>query len=130
MVVTHQGRVPEVQGRAGGEGLRVCPGHHPYVLHLVLWHLHLLHVSEEVQDQPLLPHDGELVRPRSSTLCRTCEPRLRGACLFSSTQVRKLISDFAIILAILIFCGVDVLVGVETPKLIVPSEFKVRFLHV
>lgn len=44
--------------------------------------------------------------------------------------MRKLISDFAIILAILIFCGVDVLVGVETPKLIVPSEFKVRFLHV
>lgn len=41
--------------------------------------------------------------------------------------MRKLISDFAIILAILIFCGVDVLVGVETPKLIVPSEFKVRF---
>lgn len=41
--------------------------------------------------------------------------------------MRKLISDFAIILAILIFCGVDVLVGVETPKLIVPSEFKVSF---
>lgn len=87
-------------------------------------------MSEEVQDQPLLPHDGELVRPRSSALCQTFEPRLRGACLFTSTQVRKLISDFAIILAILIFCGVDVLVGVETPKLIVPSEFKVRFLHV
>lgn len=45
--------------------------------------------------------------------------------LGSSVQVRKLISDFAIILAILIFCGVDMLVGVETPKLIVPSEFKV-----
>ncbi len=40
-------------------------------------------------------------------------------------QVRKLISDFAIILAILIFCCVDALVGVDTPKLIVPSEFKV-----
>lgn len=39
--------------------------------------------------------------------------------------MRKLISDFAIILAILIFCGVDMLVGVDTPKLIVPSEFKV-----
>uniref|UniRef100_A0A8C7XP72 Anion exchange protein n=1 Tax=Oryzias sinensis TaxID=183150 RepID=A0A8C7XP72_9TELE len=43
---------------------------------------------------------------------------------FFPTTVRKLISDFAIILAILIFCGVDMLVGVETPKLIVPSEFK------
>ncbi|GCB60234.1 hypothetical protein scyTo_0012703 [Scyliorhinus torazame] len=39
-------------------------------------------------------------------------------------QVRKLISDFSIILSILIFCGVDVLVGVDTPKLIVPSELK------
>lgn len=42
-------------------------------------------------------------------------------------QVRKLISDFAIILTILVFCGVDALVGVNTPKLIVPSEFKVPF---
>lgn len=40
-------------------------------------------------------------------------------------QARKLISDFAIILSILIFCGIDALVGVDTPKLIVPSEFKV-----
>lgn len=39
--------------------------------------------------------------------------------------MRKLISDFAIILTILIFCGVDAFVGVNTPKLIVPSEFKV-----
>ncbi|XP_053195364.1 electrogenic sodium bicarbonate cotransporter 1-like [Scomber japonicus] len=43
---------------------------------------------------------------------------------FFPTTVRKLISDFAIILAILLFCGVDAFVGVGTPKLIVPSEFK------
>ncbi|XP_059909880.1 solute carrier family 4 member 4a isoform X10 [Gadus macrocephalus] len=43
---------------------------------------------------------------------------------FFPTTMRKLISDFAIILAILIFVGVDMLVGVDTPKLIVPSEFK------
>lgn len=43
---------------------------------------------------------------------------------FFPTTVRKLISDFAIILTILLFCGVDALVGVDTPKLIVPSEFK------
>lgn len=43
---------------------------------------------------------------------------------FFPTRIRKLISDFAIILAILIFCGLDALVGVDTPKLIVPSEFK------
>ncbi|XP_037121031.1 electrogenic sodium bicarbonate cotransporter 1-like isoform X3 [Syngnathus acus] len=43
---------------------------------------------------------------------------------FFPTKVRKLISDFAIIIAILLFCGVDALVGVDTPKLIVPSQFK------
>uniref|UniRef100_A0A6Q2YTB0 Anion exchange protein n=1 Tax=Esox lucius TaxID=8010 RepID=A0A6Q2YTB0_ESOLU len=43
---------------------------------------------------------------------------------FFPTWVRKLISDFAIILAIMIFCGVDILVGVDTPKLMVPTEFK------
>ncbi|XP_044189736.1 electrogenic sodium bicarbonate cotransporter 1-like isoform X2 [Thunnus albacares] len=43
---------------------------------------------------------------------------------FFPTKVRKLISDFAIILTILLFCGVDAFVGVGTPKLIVPSEFK------
>ncbi|XP_069754676.1 electrogenic sodium bicarbonate cotransporter 1-like isoform X3 [Narcine bancroftii] len=40
------------------------------------------------------------------------------------TAVRKIISDFSIILSILIFCGVDILVGVDTPKLIVPNELK------
>ncbi|XP_072310557.1 electrogenic sodium bicarbonate cotransporter 1-like isoform X2 [Eucyclogobius newberryi] len=43
---------------------------------------------------------------------------------FFPTRVRKLISDFAIILTIFLFCGVDALFGVNTPKLIVPSEFK------
>nr|XP_033783124.1 electrogenic sodium bicarbonate cotransporter 1-like isoform X2 [Geotrypetes seraphini] len=40
------------------------------------------------------------------------------------TSVRKLTGDFSIILAILIFCGIDAFCGLETPKLIVPSEFK------
>ncbi|XP_066502592.1 electrogenic sodium bicarbonate cotransporter 1 isoform X2 [Hoplias malabaricus] len=48
---------------------------------------------------------------------------------FFPTIVRKLISDFAIILAILIFCGIDALVGVDTPKLLVPSEFKPTSPH-
>ncbi|XP_048876361.1 electrogenic sodium bicarbonate cotransporter 1-like isoform X2 [Brienomyrus brachyistius] len=43
---------------------------------------------------------------------------------FFPTTVRKLISDFATVLAILTFCGVDAVVGVNTPKLLVPSEFK------
>uniref|UniRef100_A0A3Q3L3A3 Anion exchange protein n=1 Tax=Mastacembelus armatus TaxID=205130 RepID=A0A3Q3L3A3_9TELE len=55
--------------------------------------------------------------------CSMCLKKFKTSPFFPTT-VRKLISDFAIILAILIFCGVDMLIGVETPKLIVPSEFK------
>ncbi|KFZ56685.1 Electrogenic sodium bicarbonate cotransporter 1, partial [Podiceps cristatus] len=38
--------------------------------------------------------------------------------------VRQLVSDFAIILAILASCAVDAALGLETPKLLVPSELK------
>uniref|UniRef100_A0A672IQ31 Anion exchange protein n=1 Tax=Salarias fasciatus TaxID=181472 RepID=A0A672IQ31_SALFA len=55
--------------------------------------------------------------------CSMCLKKFKTSPFFPTT-VRKLISDFAIILAILIFCGVDMLIGVDTPKLIVPSEFK------
>uniref|UniRef100_A0A8C2D0N6 Anion exchange protein n=1 Tax=Cyprinus carpio TaxID=7962 RepID=A0A8C2D0N6_CYPCA len=55
--------------------------------------------------------------------CSMCLKKFKTSPFFPTT-VRKLISDFAIVLAILIFCGVDALVGVDTPKLIVPSEFK------
>ncbi|NXN07725.1 S4A4 protein, partial [Indicator maculatus] len=49
--------------------------------------------------------------------------------LFRSTHyfpagVRKLVSDFAVILAILISCAVDAVLGLETPKLLIPSELK------
>lgn len=40
-------------------------------------------------------------------------------------QVRRLVSDFAVILAILASCAVDAVLGLETPKLLVPSELKV-----
>lgn len=55
--------------------------------------------------------------------CSMCLKKFKTSQFFPTT-VRKLISDFAIILTIFIFCGVDMLVGVETPKLIVPTEFK------
>uniref|UniRef100_A0A8C3AIX5 Anion exchange protein n=1 Tax=Cyclopterus lumpus TaxID=8103 RepID=A0A8C3AIX5_CYCLU len=55
--------------------------------------------------------------------CSMCLKKFKTSQFFPTT-VRKLVSDFAIILAILIFCGVDMLVGVDTPKLIVPTEFK------
>uniref|UniRef100_A0A670Y7I9 Solute carrier family 4 member 9 n=1 Tax=Pseudonaja textilis TaxID=8673 RepID=A0A670Y7I9_PSETE len=40
------------------------------------------------------------------------------------TGVRKLVGDFSIILAILIFCGIDAALGLETPKLLVPNTFQ------
>ncbi|KAH0618083.1 hypothetical protein JD844_017063 [Phrynosoma platyrhinos] len=40
------------------------------------------------------------------------------------SELRRLVGDFSIILAILIFCGIDAAFGLETPKLIVPNEFK------
>lgn len=60
VVLPHTDRVFEVQWRAGGGSLQLCPGHHPHVLHTVLWHLHLLHVSKKVQDEPIFPHHCEL----------------------------------------------------------------------
>lgn len=136
MVIAHKIRVFEVQRRAGGKCLRICSRHHAHVLHPVLWHLHDLHVSEEVQDQPVLPHHCESqpatlswFKPTGRLSKNRCPnvwtARHRQVFVLTFTQVRKLISDFAIILAILIFCGVDMLVGVDTPKLIVPTEFKV-----
>ncbi|XP_069798739.1 electrogenic sodium bicarbonate cotransporter 4 isoform X2 [Dendropsophus ebraccatus] len=40
------------------------------------------------------------------------------------TKLRTLVSDFAIVVAILFFCGVDAYFELETPKLHVPSEIK------
>ncbi|XP_069725225.1 anion exchange protein 4 [Phaenicophaeus curvirostris] len=54
--------------------------------------------------------------------CTTLK-RFRSSRYFP-TGVRKLVSDFAIILAILASCAVDAALGLETPKLLVPSELK------
>ncbi|XP_064314820.1 anion exchange protein 4 [Phalacrocorax carbo] len=54
--------------------------------------------------------------------CTTLK-RFRSSRYFPA-GVRKLVSDFAIILAILASCAVDATLGLETPKLIVPSELK------
>ncbi|CAL8278450.1 unnamed protein product [Merluccius merluccius] len=40
------------------------------------------------------------------------------------TTLRKLISDFAIFMSIMTFVGLDMLMGLDTPKLIVPTEVK------
>ncbi|XP_066447131.1 anion exchange protein 4 isoform X1 [Eleutherodactylus coqui] len=43
---------------------------------------------------------------------------------YLSTSIRKLTGDFSVILTIVIFCAVDIMCGLETPKLVVPNEFK------
>uniref|UniRef100_A0AAY4DZ32 Anion exchange protein n=1 Tax=Denticeps clupeoides TaxID=299321 RepID=A0AAY4DZ32_9TELE len=40
------------------------------------------------------------------------------------TKLRKLISDFSIFMSIMTFVGLDMFMGLKTPKLIVPTEFK------
>ncbi|XP_030579829.1 electrogenic sodium bicarbonate cotransporter 4 [Archocentrus centrarchus] len=40
------------------------------------------------------------------------------------TKLRKLISDFSIFMSIMCFVGLDMLMGLDTQKLIVPTEFK------
>jgi hypothetical protein len=44
-----------------------------------------------------------------------------------SVQVRALLSDYAVIIAILIFVVIDRHFALETPKLTVPTQFKVHF---
>ncbi|KAA0203372.1 hypothetical protein HAZT_HAZT005527 [Hyalella azteca] len=39
-------------------------------------------------------------------------------------KVRTFISDFAVIIAILLMVGLDMLIGIHTPKLEVPSKFE------
>ncbi|POI32315.1 hypothetical protein CIB84_003934 [Bambusicola thoracicus] len=56
-------------------------------------------------------------------LCCTTLKHFKSSRYFP-TGLRKLVSDFSIILAILIFCAIDAALGLETPKLLVPSELK------
>uniref|UniRef100_A0A803YLJ8 Anion exchange protein n=1 Tax=Meleagris gallopavo TaxID=9103 RepID=A0A803YLJ8_MELGA len=56
-------------------------------------------------------------------LCCTTLKHFKSSRYFP-TGFRKLVSDFSIILAILIFCAIDAALGLETPKLLVPSELK------
>ncbi|XP_063240178.1 electroneutral sodium bicarbonate exchanger 1 [Bacillus rossius redtenbacheri] len=44
--------------------------------------------------------------------------------LFFPSKVRQIVSDFAVIIAILSMSGLDSCVGINTPKLRVPAEFK------
>lgn len=46
---------------------------------------------------------------------------------FFPTKIRQVVSDFAVVIAIAAMTGIDYFIGINTPKLFVPSEFKVNF---
>lgn len=52
--------------------------------------------------------------------------KMRNSCYFPSS-VRQLLSDFAVMIAIASMTFVDIFVGVNTPKLNVPSTFRVSW---
>ncbi|XP_069774178.1 electrogenic sodium bicarbonate cotransporter 4-like isoform X3 [Narcine bancroftii] len=43
---------------------------------------------------------------------------------FFPTKIRSLITDFSTVISILVFCGIDAAVGLDTPKLHVPNRIK------
>ncbi|XP_031572132.1 electroneutral sodium bicarbonate exchanger 1-like isoform X2 [Actinia tenebrosa] len=48
---------------------------------------------------------------------------------FFPTKVRAVISDFAVLISILVFVSIDVAFGVNTPKLIIPLKFQPTASH-
>ncbi|XP_051019333.1 anion exchange protein 4 isoform X3 [Acomys russatus] len=59
----------------------------------------------------------------TSFLCAIALKHVKNSRLFPSV-VRKVFSDFSSVLAILLGCGLDAFLGLATPKLLVPTEFK------
>ncbi|XP_035317033.1 anion exchange protein 4 isoform X2 [Cricetulus griseus] len=59
----------------------------------------------------------------TSFFCSMALKHVKSSRLFPSV-VRKVFSDFSSILAILLGCGLDAFLGLATPKLLVPTEFK------
>ncbi|XP_008842495.1 anion exchange protein 4 [Nannospalax galili] len=59
----------------------------------------------------------------TSFLCAMALKHVKNSRLFPSV-VRKVFSDFSSVLAILLGCGLDAFLGLATPKLLVPTEFK------
>ncbi|XP_029403079.1 anion exchange protein 4 [Mus pahari] len=61
----------------------------------------------------------------TSFLCAIALKHVKNSRFFPSV-VRKVLGDFSSVLAILLGCGLDAFLGLATPKLLVPTEFKVR----
>ena len=54
-------------------------------------------------------------------------PQHGDACsLYFPTWTRRIIGDFAITIAIVAMVGLDMFAGIDTPKLNVPSQLRVR----
>lgn len=45
-----------------------------------------------------------------------------------SFKVRQIFSDFAVLIAIILMVGLDMAIGIPTPKLEVPEKFSVSFI--
>ncbi|VDK30794.1 unnamed protein product, partial [Gongylonema pulchrum] len=50
--------------------------------------------------------------------------KMRNSCYFPS-RIRQIFSDFAVMISIVIMTSIDMFVGINTPKLNVPSSFRV-----
>ncbi|XP_006525972.1 anion exchange protein 4 isoform X4 [Mus musculus] len=59
----------------------------------------------------------------TSFLCAIALKHIKNSRFFPSV-VRKVLGDFSSVLAILLGCGLDTFLGLATPKLLVPTEFK------
>lgn len=59
----------------------------------------------------------------TSFLCAIALKHIKNSRFFPSV-VRKVLGDFSSVLAILLGCGLDAFLGLATPKLLVPTEFK------
>ncbi len=48
--------------------------------------------------------------------------------VFHIIQIRSIVSDFAVMIAIVTMVATDAAIGLDTPKLLIPHDFKVGVL--
>ncbi|XP_044803518.1 anion exchange protein 4 isoform X3 [Bubalus bubalis] len=96
----------------------------------------LIFIYDAVGKMLTLTHTYPIQRPGSPTygcLCQYPDPGGNESQWTSTnpkdrddilSMVRKMLGDFSSVLAILLGCGLDAFLGLATPKLMVPREFK------
>ena len=50
--------------------------------------------------------------------------------VFFFHQVRQILGDFAVLIAIVLMVGLDLAIGIGTPKLLVPEKFEVTTIPI